>query len=125
MGSGTIKQKGFEIVDFDEIAPEMCPCGPSRRAFVDGDGTMSLHRVEIQGEDKPHKHDTDELYIILSCGSDAAMMLNGDRYPIKQGQAVKIKGGTMHCADRGSKPMMVLVVVATGHGSPESKMTFE
>lgn len=125
MTSGAIRGEGFEIADFDEIDAEMCPCGPSRRAFVDGDGSMSLHRVEIQGEDRPHKHDTDELYLIISCGHDAAMILDGTRCPVKPGQAVKIRGGIMHCADRGTEPMVVFVVVATGHGSPAAKMTFE
>lgn len=117
-----VKDAGFEIADFDQIIPELCPCGPSRRAFVDRDGTMSLHRVEIVDEDKPHRHQTDELYIILKCGDSAAMMLNHRRYPVRPGMAIKIRGGTWHCADRGGEPMTVLVVVATGHGSPESVM---
>lgn len=126
MGSPAVPLKGarFEIADFDQIKPEKCPCGPSRRAFVDHDGSMSLHRVEIRDEDKPHRHQTDELYIILECGPNAAMMINYQRYPVKAGQAVKIKGNTWHCADRGEDPMVVLVVVATGHGSPQATMEF-
>ena len=121
----TKKAAGFEIADFDAIEPGECPCGSSRRAFVDGDGSMSLHQLQIRNEDKPHRHDTDEIYYIVACGPDAAMWLQGVRYPVKPGQAIKIKGGTMHCADRGKELMTVLVVVATGHGSPEATMHFE
>lgn len=118
------KAAGFEIADFNEIEPEECPCGPSRRAFVDRDGSMSLHQLQIQNEDKPHRHDTDEIYYIVACGPNAGMWLDGARYAVRSGQAIKIKGGIMHCADRGDEPMTVLVVVATGHGSPEAKMCF-
>ena len=93
MATSVVKEDGFEIVNFGDISPAMCPCGQSWRAFVDGDGSMSLHKVEIQSEDKPHKHETDEIYFIILCGDDAAMILDGKRYPIEQGQAVKIKGG--------------------------------
>lgn len=116
---------GFEIAYFKDIAPQTCPCGPSRRAFVDGDGSMSIHRVEIRDQDREHRHVTDEIYYVLACGPDASMILNGKRYAVRPGAAVKIKGGTWHCADKGGdEPMVVLVVVATGHGSPQATMEF-
>jgi len=125
-GGAVVEAKpGFAIADFDHIEPDMCPCGPSRRAFVDGDGTPSLHRVEIQKQDQPHRHQTGEIYYILSCGPNAAMMLDGKRHPVLPGIAIKIRGGVMHCADRGGEEtMVVLVYVDTGHGSPETKMEF-
>ena len=86
---------------------------------------MSIHRVEISGKDQPHRHDTNEIYYILDCGPQAAMWLDDARYAVKPGDVVKIKGRIMHCAESGDQPMTVLVVVATGHGSPEATMHFE
>jgi mannose-6-phosphate isomerase-like protein (cupin superfamily) len=121
-----VKGDGFEIADYGLIKPEMCPCGPSRRAFVDRDGTESLHFVRIQKQDKPHRHKTREIYFILECGPNAAMIINGKRYPVTKNMPIKIGSNVWHCADRGGdEEMAVLVYVQTGHDSPEAKMELQ
>lgn len=125
MPSLAVKGEGFEVVDFNEIPPVECLCGGSQRALVDDDGSPSLHLVVIANEDKPHRHETGEIYYFLRCGSGAAMILDGQRYPVRSGMAVKIRSNVMHCADNGGELMKVLVYVATGHGSPEAKMSFD
>lgn len=124
MSSLAMKRDGFEIVCFSEITPAECPCGGSRRGFVRNDGSSSLHEVTNDSEDRPHRHKTVEIYYVLECGPRAAMMLDGERCPVAPRVAIRIESNVLHGMDRGGEPMKVLVYVATGHGSPEAKMSF-
>ena len=50
-------KKNYFVADFDEIKGTPCPCGQSKRAFVqDGNGVASMHVVEISKESRPHYH---------------------------------------------------------------------
>jgi mannose-6-phosphate isomerase-like protein (cupin superfamily) len=121
----SVRGEGFEVVCFGGIAPADCPCGNSKRAFVRDDGSPSLHKVINDGEDRPHRHKTVEIYYVLECGPNAAMILDGKHCPVAPGVAVRIESDVLHGMDNGGERMKVLVYVATGHGSPEAQMSFE
>jgi quercetin dioxygenase-like cupin family protein len=89
-----------QLADFAAIEPVRCPCGWARRAFGDQPGApMSMHRVEIEADARTHyhRHQT-ETYYILSCEPDAAIELDGERLPVRPGQAVLIPPGVRHRA---------------------------
>ena len=55
----------YQIEHLDDISLADCPCGRTRRAFVDDvDRAASMHVVEICVGAKTHKQTT-ELYYIL------------------------------------------------------------
>jgi len=82
----------------NEIEPTPCPCGTSRRAFVDDpDQTASLHVVETDGTARVHYHNRmTEIYYILD--GTGQMELDGKQFDIGPGSAVLIKPGCRHRA---------------------------
>ncbi|MEZ6094229.1 MAG: cupin domain-containing protein [Pirellulaceae bacterium] len=88
----------FEIVDFEKLSSVACPCGESRRAFVEtSDGVASLHRVDISVDAKTHYHKKlTEIYYILAGGGH--MELDGELHPVEPGMAILIKPGCRHRA---------------------------
>jgi len=84
---------GYEIVDFDELAPVPCPCGQARRAFADvPDFPGTIHRTEIVAEAKIHYHNRlTETYYILACEADARMYMDGRIIPVKPGMCILIR----------------------------------
>jgi mannose-6-phosphate isomerase-like protein (cupin superfamily) len=96
----TAKKTAFRIVELAELAPVACPCGQARRAFKDiPDGPLSLHLVEISIDAKTHYHKKQtEVYYILECGPEAAIELDGTRYPVKPGVSIFIPPFTRHRA---------------------------
>jgi len=101
----------FEIVDVDTLPGTPCPCGVSRRAFLQpGNTVASAHRVDIAVDAKAHYHKRQtEIYYFLECGPDAQMELNGELYPVKPGLAVMIRPGTRHRAVGKMKILNVVV----------------
>ena len=99
----------FEIVHFDEIDPVDCPCGRARRAFVHAaDFPATVHQTEIMLDAQPHFHrGQSEVYVILECGDDAALELDGERVPVRVGSTVLIRPGCVH---RAVGEMKVLVI---------------
>ncbi|MFO0807774.1 MAG: cupin domain-containing protein [Gemmataceae bacterium] len=97
------------VADFTTIPPTPCPCGQSRRAFLDvPNGVMSLHRVEIATDARTHFHKRlTEVYYFLDCAADAKMELNGELVPVKPGTSVYIPPYTRH---RAVGKMTVLVM---------------
>lgn len=93
-----IGDKRYEVVDFCTIMPTSCPCGSTRRAFVDDpDQVASIHRVEIKEDADLHYHKRlTEIYYILS--GDGHMELDGDLIPVQSGSAILIKPGCRHRA---------------------------
>jgi mannose-6-phosphate isomerase-like protein (cupin superfamily) len=98
------------VVELAQLPAVRCPCGWARRAFADVPGApMSVHRVEITADARPHYHkEHTETYYVLECGPDAAIELNGERVAVGAGTAVMIPPGVRH---RAVGPMVVLNIV--------------
>ena len=88
----------FAVIRMTDLPPADCPCGRSRRAFVDDpDQIASLHLVDIKTDARPHYHkQTTEIYYILEGAGE--MELDGVRRPIEAGDAILIKPGCRHRA---------------------------
>jgi mannose-6-phosphate isomerase-like protein (cupin superfamily) len=101
---------GWEIADFSQIPGVPCPCGESRRAFLDvADFPGTIHRVEISADARTHYHKRlTETYIFLECEDDARMQLDDEIVPVHAGMCILIRPGTRH---RAIGRMTVLNVV--------------
>jgi mannose-6-phosphate isomerase-like protein (cupin superfamily) len=90
--------KRFQIARPNEQPSIKCPCGESRRAFVnDADGVVSLHIVEISEDARTHYHKRlTEIYYILE--GEGEMELDGERHAVRPGDAILIKPGCRHRA---------------------------
>lgn len=88
----------YEITRIDELDPVACPCGLTRRAFVDDpDGVASLHVVEITADSRTHYHKRmTELYYVLE--GSGTIELDGETFPTEPGTSVLIKPGCRHRA---------------------------
>jgi len=77
--------KGYIVTHLDEVEPVPCPCGMSRRAFVQPDNDVAtLHVVDISTDAKTHYHKKlTEIYYILETEGEAFMELDtgGTRTP--------------------------------------------
>ncbi len=101
----------FHIARPAELTPIACPCGETQRAFVDDpDGVASLHIVAISADARTHYHKRlTEIYYILEGAGE--MELDGERRPVKPGDAILIKPG---CRHRAIGQLKVLNVVVPG-----------
>jgi mannose-6-phosphate isomerase-like protein (cupin superfamily) len=99
----------YEVVDFADIPPVLCPCGQARRAFADvADFPATIHRTEISSQAKLHYHKRlTETYYFLECEEGAAMQLDGEVVPVRPGMCVLIRPGVRH---RAIGRMTVLIV---------------
>jgi mannose-6-phosphate isomerase-like protein (cupin superfamily) len=90
--------KRFQIARPAELPAVECPCGQSRRAFLDeADGVASLHIADISTDARAHYHKRlTEIYYILE--GEGEMELDGERYPVRPGDAILIKPGCRHRA---------------------------
>jgi len=81
-----------------DLPGEQCPCGESRRAFLDeADGVASLHIVDISTDARAHYHKRlTEIYYVLE--GEGEMELDGERHPVRPGDAILIKPGCRHRA---------------------------
>ncbi len=88
----------FQIVDTESVDPVPCPCGMTRRAFVeDSDKTCSLHVVDISEDARTHYHKKlTELYYILE--GNGQMELDGELFDVGPGTSILIKPGCRHRA---------------------------
>jgi mannose-6-phosphate isomerase-like protein (cupin superfamily) len=104
-----VKADRYAVADLAAIPPVPCPCGWSRRAFLDvPGGRASLHRVDISVDAKTHFHKRlTEIYYILECEPGAAMELDGEHVPVHPGMSVYIPPFTRH---RAVGTMKVLVI---------------
>jgi mannose-6-phosphate isomerase-like protein (cupin superfamily) len=107
----TAQTASYVVADFASIPPVPCPCGWSRRAFLDVPASpVSLHRVEIAVDAKVHFHKRlTEVYYILECDAGAAMELDGERVPVHPGMTVLIPPYLRH---RAVGKMKVLVMAS-------------
>lgn len=90
--------KRFQIAHPASLSPLKCPCGETRRAFLDdADGVASLHIVDISQEARTHYHKRlSEIYYILE--GEGEMELDGERHAVGPGDAILIKPGCRHRA---------------------------
>jgi len=88
----------YRIVKFDEVKPVPCPCGVSRRAFLDDpDRPASMHLLQVDGEAATHYHkNSTELYLVLE--GEGRMDLDGEPVPVGPMTALMIKPGCRHRA---------------------------
>jgi mannose-6-phosphate isomerase-like protein (cupin superfamily) len=88
----------FQVVHPAELPAVHCPCGETRRAFLDAaDGVASLHIVEISADSRVHYHKRlTEIYYILE--GEGAMELDGERHEVRPGDAILIKPLCRHRA---------------------------
>ncbi len=95
---GTEKKELYSVVDLNGVEPVECPCGLTRRAFLDDvDGTASMHLVEIKKDAATHFHKRlTEIYYILE--GTGVLELDGERLPVRPGMAILIKPGCRHRA---------------------------
>jgi len=100
----------WEAVDFSQIEGVPCPCGTSRRAFLEvEDFPGTVHRVEISIDARLHYHKRlTETYYFLHCEPDARMQLDDELIPVKPGMCILIRPGVRH---RAIGKMTVLNVV--------------
>jgi mannose-6-phosphate isomerase-like protein (cupin superfamily) len=88
----------YLIAQLNEVAPQECPCGLTRRAFANlPDTAASLHLVEIREDARTHYHKKmTEIYLVLD--GEGEMELDGKRVPVKPMSAIYIKPGCRHRA---------------------------
>ena len=86
----------YSLADFSDIEPVKCPCGQSRRAFLDDpDKTASMHVIQSHGDARTHYHKTlTEMYYVLE--GEGQMELDGALFDVKPGSAVLIKPMCRH-----------------------------
>lgn len=91
---------GAEIVQLDHLETIDCPCGLARRAFTGRDDfDASLHLTEICQTAQTHYHRrSTETYVVLECGPDAAIELDGNQHPVRPLSSVLIPPGVRHRA---------------------------
>ena len=94
----TTTPRKFEITRVADLPPVACPCGTTRRAFVDDpDRVASLHVVDISVDARTHYHKRlTEIYYILE--GEGEMELDGQRHPVRPGDSILIKPGCRHRA---------------------------
>ena len=82
----------------DELAPQACPCGFTRRAFIGPDNDVaSLHVVDISEDSRLHYHKKmTEIYLVLE--GEGHMELDDEIVPLRPMTSVLIKPGCRHRA---------------------------
>ena len=90
--------KKYSVAHFDELDTVNCPCGTTRRAFVDDpDKIASIHMVDIKKDSELHYHKKmTEIYLILE--GEGHMELDGELIPVKKDSTILIKPGCRHRA---------------------------
>ncbi|MBI1373314.1 MAG: cupin domain-containing protein [Phycisphaera sp.] len=88
----------YNVVQMGEVEPTRCPCGFSKRAFVDDDESpASFHWVDIAADSKTHYHKVmTEIYHVLE--GEGVLEVDGEQVPLRPGTTVMIKPGCRHRA---------------------------
>ena len=91
-------ESNYQIADFTDIEPVPCPCGLTRRAFMNEENSVaSMHLVEIKEDSETHYHkNMTEIYHVLE--GEGKIELDGRSYPLSPGVSVLIKPGCRHRA---------------------------
>ena len=93
-----MSKENYVFTDFSAILPVPCPCGMSRRAYIEESGReVSFHVVDIKVDAKYHYHKFhSEIYYILE--GEGFLELDGRKLSVKPGISVLIKPGCRHRA---------------------------
>jgi mannose-6-phosphate isomerase-like protein (cupin superfamily) len=96
--SSPVNERRFQILHPAALPAVKCPCGETRRAFVDDpEGVASLHIVEISADSRVHYHKRlTEIYYILE--GEGEMELDGETHAVRPGDAILIKPLCRHRA---------------------------
>ena len=88
----------YRIADLNAVTAIACPCGTTRRTFLDDpDRVASLHVVEVTVDARTHYHrQTTEIYYVLE--GRGRIELDGDSFSVCPGTAILIKPGCRHRA---------------------------
>ena len=107
--------KKYELVHFDELEPVQCPCGETRRAFInDPDKIASIHIVDIKKDAKKHYHKImTEIYYIIE--GQGFMELDDEILPVRKGSSIMIKPGCRHRAIGEMKVINIPVPAYISH----------
>lgn len=103
-------ERRWKSADFQQIPAVPCPCGQARRAYAgvpEFPGTLHITEISENALRHYHKRLT-ETYVILECGADAAMELDGELIPVRPLQSFVIPPRVRH---RALGRMKVLIVV--------------
>ena len=86
-----------------------CPCGTAKRGLASAeDFPGTVHVTQITKDARKHFHRSHtEVYYFLECDENSKMELNGEVFPVKQGDCVYIRSGTFH---RAIGEMKVLII---------------
>ena len=92
------KPKNYSVIHLNEVPPQKCPCGYTRRAFTTPDNPVAtIHLVDIQEDARTHYHKKlTEIYLILE--GEGFMELDGEMHPVKPMSTILIKPGCRHRA---------------------------
>lgn len=91
-----------------DLPPIECPCGTTRRAFVDEGAGGSVHLVDISVDARVHYHKRlTEIYYVLEGRGE--MELDGQRHPVAPGDAILIRPGCRHRAIGQLKVLNVVI----------------
>jgi mannose-6-phosphate isomerase-like protein (cupin superfamily) len=90
--------KNYAVSQIDEIEPQRCPCGWTRRAFADlPNGPATVHVVQIESDARTHYHKRlTEIYVILE--GEGILELDGEAVPVRPFTSVMIHPGCRHRA---------------------------
>lgn len=88
----------YAVAQLDSLDPLRCPCGWTRRAFMDEEGgPASVHLLQVEIDARTHYHKTlTEIYIVLE--GEGHLELDGEQIPLKPLTTVMIKPGCRHRA---------------------------
>ena len=96
--SSSHDDRRYHVARMDAIPPVACPCGQSRRAFLDApDRIASLHVVTIDREARRHYHRrTTEIYYVLE--GEGRVELDDASVEVRIGSSILIRPGCRHRA---------------------------
>lgn len=109
----------YMFAQLDEIEPVKCPCGESRRAFVDPNNpTSTLHLLQVREDAQAHYHKKlTETYLVLE--GEGHIELDDEFVAVRPFSAVLIKPGCRHRAVGN----MRIVVMPTPAFDPNDEWT--
>lgn len=109
----------MHTVNFDQIRPVRCPCGPSSRwKLVQVGLYVDIHRTVINGRAEPHVHRdrTIEMYYVLRAEPGTVMKVGERSFELVPGKLITVPLGMVHEVVGWAT---VLIVVIGGHDTSD------